>query len=80
MAYDVLSGSCTIGFIASILAVITIQQKVITGILMIIAFGIVHSLPTAVAGSSTALVRNLLENKRLQHGVLWLKHMAGVGI
>ena len=51
LAYGILSGSCTFGFIAPILAIITIQQKIFTGILFIVLFGIGHCVPIAVAGS-----------------------------
>jgi len=78
LAYGILSGSCTFGFIAPILAIITIQQKVATGILLIVLFGLGHAIPIAVAGSSTALVRRLLENSSFQKGSLWFKRGAGV--
>ena len=80
LAYGVLSGSCTFGFIAPILAMITIQQKVATGVLFIILFGIGHCIPIAVAGSSTALVKRVLENNRFQQGGLWFRRASGVGI
>ncbi len=80
LAYGVLSGSCTFGFIAPILAIITVQQKVATGILFIVLFGIGHCIPIAVAGSSTALVRRLLENSRFQSLGHWFRRAAGVAI
>ena len=80
LAYGVLSGSCTFGFIAPILAIITIQQKVAAGIVFILLFGLGHALPIAIVGSSTALVRKLLENSRFQQGSNWFKKTAGVGI
>ncbi|MBE0603079.1 MAG: sulfite exporter TauE/SafE family protein [Deltaproteobacteria bacterium] len=80
LAYGVLSGSCTFGFIAPILAIITIQQKIATGILFIVLFGIGHCIPIAIAGSSTALVRRLLENSRFQSAGLWFRRAAGVVI
>lgn len=80
LAYGVLSGSCTFGFIAPILAIITIQQKIATGILFIFLFGIGHCIPIAVAGSSVALVRRVLENSRFQKGGLWFRRIAGVAI
>lgn len=80
LAYGVLSGSCTFGFIAPILAIITIQQKIATGILFIVLFGLGHCIPIAVAGSSTALVRRLLENSRFQAGGLWFRRIAGAAI
>ncbi len=78
LAYGVLSGSCTFGFIAPILAVITIQQKLATGILYIVIFGIGHCVPIAVAGSSAALVRRMLESNKFQRGGMWFRKGAGV--
>ncbi|MBW2092037.1 MAG: sulfite exporter TauE/SafE family protein [Deltaproteobacteria bacterium] len=80
LSYGILSGSCTFGFIAPILAIITIQEKVITGIIFIVLFGLGHSLPIAVAGSSTAVVKRALENEGLQKGSFWFKRSAGVFI
>ncbi|MBA3027212.1 MAG: cytochrome C biosynthesis protein [Desulfobacteraceae bacterium] len=80
LAYGVLSGSCTFGFIAPILAIITIQQKIATGILFIVLFGIGHCIPIAIAGSSMALVRRILESSRFQQGGLWFRRLAGVAI
>jgi cytochrome c-type biogenesis protein len=80
LAYGVLSGSCTFGFIAPILAIITIQGKIATGILFIVLFGIGHCIPIAVAGSSMALVRKIMESSRFQQGGLWFRRLAGVAI
>ena len=80
LAYGILSGSCTFGFIAPILAIITIQQKVATGILFVVLFGIGHCIPIAVAGSSAALVRRVLENSQFQQSGIWFRRIAGVAI
>ena len=80
LAYGVLSGSCTFGFIAPILAIITIQQKVATGILFIFLFAIGHCLPIVVAGSSTATVRRLIENSTWQDAGNWFRKIAGMVI
>ena len=80
LAYGILSGSCTFGFIAPILAIITVQQQVLTGVVFIVLFGIGHCIPIAVAGSSTALVRRFLANNSWQQGSTWFRRMAGVGI
>ena len=80
LAYGVLSGSCTFGFIAPILAIITVQKDILAGLLLITLFGIGHALPIAVAGSSTALVGGILKNGRFQKGSLWFKRAAGLGI
>ena len=77
LAYGVLSGSCTFGFIAPILAIIAVQQKVATGILFILLFAIGHCLPIVVAGSSTAAVKKVLENSRWQVAGNWFRKGAG---
>jgi len=77
LAYGILSGSCTFGFIAPILALITIQQKVLTGILFILLFGIGHCVPIAIAGSSAAMVKRVLENGSFQQVSLWFQRLAG---
>lgn len=80
LAYGVLSGSCTFGFIAPILAIVTIQQEVMTGVFLIVLFALGHCLPILVAGSSTAWVRKLTEYSSWQGAGLWLRKGAGVVI
>ena len=80
LAYGVLSGSCTFGFIAPILAIITVQQKITTGILFILLFAAGHCLPIIVAGSSTAAVRKVMENSAWQGAGNWFRKGAGVMI
>jgi cytochrome c-type biogenesis protein len=80
LAYGVLSGSCTFGFIAPILALITLQQEVARGVLMILLFAVGHCVPIAIAGSSAALVRRILKSSRFQTGGLWFRRLAGVAI
>jgi cytochrome c-type biogenesis protein len=78
LAYGVLSGSCTFGFIAPILAIITIQKMVLNGIILIILFALGHCLPIVIAGSSTAAVRKVIENQSWQTGGQWFRRGAGV--
>jgi len=80
LAYGVLSGSCTFGFIAPILAIVTVQEKVVTGVLFILLFAIGHCLPIVAAGSSTAAVKSVLENNRWQGAGIWFRRAAGVMI
>jgi len=80
LAYGILSGSCTFGFIAPILAIITVQQEVATGILFILLFAVGHCLPIAVAGSSTAALRQLVESSAWQGAGSWFRKIAGVVI
>jgi cytochrome c-type biogenesis protein len=77
LAYGILSGSCTFGFISPILAIITVQGKVATGIVFIILFGMGHCLPIVVAGSSTALVGKVLENSAWKGAGRWFRIAAG---
>jgi len=80
LAYGVLSGSCTFGFIAPILALITLQKQVAIGILLIILFALGHCLPIVIAGSSTAAVKRLVENSKWQGASGWFRKAAGVVI
>lgn len=80
LAYGLLSGSCTFGFIAPILAFITIQKEFAIGIFYIVLFGIGHCIPIAVAGSSTALVQRMLDSGGFQNGSRWFRKLAGAGI
>jgi cytochrome c-type biogenesis protein len=80
LAYGILSGSCTFGFIAPILAIITIQQQVAMGLVLITLFAVGHSLPILAAGTSTALVGKLIENQAWQRSSDWLRKSAGVVI
>lgn len=77
LAYGILSGSCTFGFIAPVLAVITVQEKIITGIIYIILFAFGHCLPIVIAGSSTGFVKGIMENNRWQGAGVWFRRIAG---
>lgn len=80
LAYGLLSGSCTFGFMAPMLAVISVQKQMLTGASLILLFGLGHALPIAIAGSSTALVGNILENASFQKGSAWFRRIAGAGV
>ena len=80
LGYGILSGSCTFGFIAPILAMITVQQKIATGIIFILLFAVGHCLPIVAAGSFTASVRRLVENRIWQGAGVYFRKGAGVVI
>jgi cytochrome c-type biogenesis protein len=85
LAYGVLSGSCTFGFIAPILAIITVQKEIATGVFLLTLFALGHCLPIAVAGSSATTVKRLISNSSFHHsGILFRKGagvlIAGLGI
>lgn len=77
LAYGVLSGSCTFGFIAPILAIISVQGQIAAGLVMIVLFALGHCLPIVAAGSSTALVRRLVDHRAWQSGGVWFRRGAG---
>lgn len=80
LAYGILSGSCTFGFIAPILAIVTVQQEVFAGSVMMLLFALGHCLPIVFAGSSTAAVRKLTESRTWQGAGGWFRKGAGVMI
>jgi cytochrome c-type biogenesis protein len=80
LAYGVLSGSCTFGFIAPILAIVTVQQKIVAGSVMMILFALGHCLPIVVAGSSMATIRKLMESGTWMGAGAWFRRGAGVVI
>lgn len=77
LAYGLLSGSCTFGFIAPILAIVTVQEKIMTGVFLMALFGLGHCLPIAVAGTSAAVARRVVENRSMQQGSAWFRKIAG---
>lgn len=77
LAYGLLSGSCTFGFLAPVLALTTVQDAATRGLLLVGLFGLGHCLPIAVAGSSMALVNRVLGNARWQDGSQWMRRAAG---
>jgi cytochrome c-type biogenesis protein len=80
LAYGILSGACTFGFLAPMLAYITMEERVAYGILLIVLFGIGHVLPIALAGSSTALVQRVLVADGFTGAARWLRRGAGLVI
>jgi len=77
LAFGILSGSCTFGFIAPILAIITVQEKIATGLLLLLLFAAGHCLPIVIAGSSAATVKRMMENSSFQQGGVWFRKGAG---
>lgn len=78
LAYGILSGSCTFGFIAPILAIITVQKQIATGLLFLTLFALGHCLPIAVAGSSATTVKRILNNSSFHHSGVWFRKGAGI--
>jgi len=76
LGYGLLSGSCTFGFLAPLLAVITVQDQVLTGLGLILAFAVGHCLPIVAAGSSAALARRMMEG--FSGGSALVRRVAGV--
>ena len=77
LMYGILSGACTFGFIAPILAVIAVQDEILKGLLLILVFALGHCLPIVIAGSSAALAQRLLANKGMQTATIWGRRVAG---
>ena len=78
LAYGVLSGSCTFGFIAPILAIITVQKQIAAGLFLLTLFALGHCLPIAVAGSSATTVKRILNSSSFHHSGTCFRKGAGV--
>lgn len=77
LLYGLLSGACTFGFLAPVLAVMTIKGMVLKGTLMVFAFASGHCLPLLAAGGSVPLMQKLLNSAGLQRAGLVGRVAAG---
>jgi cytochrome c-type biogenesis protein len=77
LVYGVLSGTCTFGFLAPILAILTIQGDVPVGLTCITAFAAGHCLPLVAAGACASPVQSWLDHRALRLGAPWLRQGAG---
>ena len=77
LSYGILSGACTFGFIAPILAIITVQQRVAEGTMLILAFALGHCLPIVIAGSSVAFSQRMAEGRGMAVVTKWGRKVAG---
>ena len=77
LAYGVLSGACTFGFIAPILAMAMSHGQQIKGLTLILSFALGHCLPIVVAGSSVAIAQRLLSAKGMRSATVWGRKLAG---
>ena len=77
LAYGVLSGACTFGFIAPILAMAMTQGQQLKGISLIFSFALGHCLPIVIAGSSVAIAQRLLSAKGMQSATVLGRRLAG---
>jgi cytochrome c-type biogenesis protein len=80
LAYGSLSGVCTFGFIAPILGVITLQKEIMTGVVMLLLFGIGHCLPLILCGIFSARTMSLLHSHAGQRIVSAMRKLAAVVI
>jgi cytochrome c-type biogenesis protein len=80
LAYGILSGVCTFGFIAPILGVITLQKEIVAGVAMLVLFAIGHCLPLVVCGIFSARTMELLHSHAGQKLVSLMRKLAAVVI
>ena len=77
LAYGVLSGACTFGFIAPILAMAMRHGQQMQGLTLIFSFALGHCLPIVVAGSSVAIAQRLLSAKGMKSATVMGRRLAG---
>ena len=80
LGYGLLSGVCTFGFIAPILGIITLQKEILTGIFMLVLFGVGHCLPLVICGMFSARTMELVHSHAGQKIVLGMRKLAAVVI
>ncbi len=78
LGYGLLSGACTFGFIAPILGVITLQKEIMTGVAMLVLFGLGHCLPLVICGMFSARTMELLHSHKGQKTVMIMRKLAAV--
>lgn len=85
LAFGLVSGVCTFAFLAPILAVFSQHPQWMQGVLMLILFALGHCLPIAIAGTSTAFVKQLLAHRSWNASASYIRHfshllLAGIGL
>jgi cytochrome c-type biogenesis protein len=78
LAYGILSGICTFGFIAPILGIITLQKEIIIGVAMLVLFGMGHCLPLVIGGMFSARTMEILHSRSGQKVVTFMRKLAAV--
>ncbi len=80
LGYGFLSGACTFGFIAPILGIITLQKEIVTGVAMLVLFGVGHCLPLVICGMFSARTMELLHSRTGQKVVMVMRKLAAMVI
>nr|MBF0223173.1 cytochrome C biosynthesis protein [Desulfobulbaceae bacterium] len=80
LAYGILSGVCTFGFLAPMLGMISMQSERLVGIAMLVLFGLGHCLPLVLCGIFSARTMALLHSHAGQKLVSIMRKLAAVVI
>ncbi len=80
LGYGSLSGVCTFGFIAPIIGLITLQKEILTGVAMLVLFGVGHCLPLVVCGVFSARTMEILYSHNGQEVVMVVRKLSAVVI
>ncbi|MEW5691733.1 MAG: cytochrome c biogenesis CcdA family protein [Candidatus Hydrogenedentota bacterium] len=77
-SYGIVSGPCTFGFIAPMLAMVALQKTALRGISLIIIFALGQCIPILIAGTSTGWVKRIVESRSIQWTGIVFKKIAGI--
>lgn len=80
LGFGILAGICTFGFIAPILGIITLQKEVVTGVAMLVLFGVGHCLPLVVCGIFSASVMGFLNSHAGQKIIQGMRKVSAIVI
>ena len=79
-SYGVVAGPCTFGFVAPLLAIITVSKDVLKGLLMIVLFSVGHCLPLVMAGTFVAKLKTYLQSQTVFKASMIFQKFAGIVI
>ncbi|EKO37767.1 MAG: thiol:disulfide interchange protein [Solidesulfovibrio magneticus str. Maddingley MBC34] len=77
LAYGVLSGACTFGFLAPVLGVVTLSGELGRGLALTALFALGHCLPILAAGSFAGATGGYLERAGRGRALLLMRRWAG---
>ena len=71
------TGACTFGFLAPLLAFVTLEGRIADGTALVAVFARGHCLPLVLAGLFAGRTGRWLESRAARAGAVWWRRFAG---